>query len=83
MQGEDWDEDDGPTMDHRKAVETQGALVYRRQAIALHAMDEAVVDDQPLIGLAMGYAMDAPETIPAGGMGFHKLRPIMLSVTRD
>lgn len=83
MSTEDWDEDDGPSMDHRKAVKTQGALVYQRAGQPFHVMDDAVMDDQPLIGQLMGYAMDAPEVIPAGGMAFHRLRPIMLTNPRD
>lgn len=83
MSTEDWDEDDGPSMDHRKAVRTQGSLLYLRAGHPIHAMDDAVMDDQPLLGQLMGYAMDAPEVIPAGGMAFHRLRPIMLTNPRE
>lgn len=79
----DWDEDDGPTMDHAKAVRVQGALPYATRAQPYPLMDEAVMEEQGLLALAMGYGLDAPERIPAGSMQFYKLRPIMTVVARD
>lgn len=80
---DDFEDEDGPSMDHKLVVRLQGELPYQKRAQPYADMDEAVMDEQPLMGLVMSYGLDAPDMIPAGGMTFYKVRPIALKAARE